>query len=87
MMSEPEKSILRRSKDRSHRNLRIYLRRHGRKIRIRPKLGTAAFAQAYAAALRAFENDTPSGRPTVKSPPAGTLDGVTGVGRAIDRSL
>jgi integrase len=36
-----------------HGNLRYYVRRHGRKIRIREKWGTEAFALAYADALRA----------------------------------
>ena len=40
--------------DRDRRNnLRYYVRRNGRKIRIREKYGTEAFALAYADALRA----------------------------------
>jgi integrase len=40
-----------------HGNERFYVRRHGRKIRIRKKLGTEDFALAYADALRALEQD------------------------------
>jgi hypothetical protein len=36
-----------------HGNNRLYVRRYGRKIRIRKKFGTEAFALAYADALRA----------------------------------
>jgi integrase len=37
-----------------HGNERLYVRRHGRRIRIKEKEGTAAFAKAYAAALEAL---------------------------------
>jgi integrase len=56
-----------------HGNERLYVRRHGQKIRIRARPGTEAFAQAYAAALCMFENTTAASRPTVSSAPAGTL--------------
>lgn len=39
-----------------HDNERIYVRRHGRKVRIKAKLGSEAFAQAYADALHAIEH-------------------------------
>ena len=38
-----------------HGNERLYVRRHGRKIRIREKLGTAAFARSYADALQVLD--------------------------------
>lgn len=38
-----------------HGVVRYYVRRHGRKIRIREKPGTEAFALAYAEALAAFD--------------------------------
>jgi integrase len=50
---------------------RIYVRRRGRKIRIREKQGTEAFAQAYADALRALGTDPES--VTVTGASAGTL--------------
>ena len=43
-----------------HGNLRIYVRRNGRKIRLREKPGTDAFAQAYSDAVRALDMSTPS---------------------------
>ena len=38
-----------------HGSQRVYVRRHGRKVRIREKPGTEAFARAYADALRALD--------------------------------
>src|SRR5438105_640116 len=40
-----------------HGNARLYVRRYGRKIRIRKKLGTEAFALAYAEAIHALEQE------------------------------
>jgi hypothetical protein len=37
-----------------HGNERLYVRRNGRRIRIKEKPGTQAFAKAYAAALEAL---------------------------------
>ena len=57
-----------------HGNTRLYVRRHGRKIRIRAKPGTEEFAQAYADALRILRQDIPAAnRTTVKGAAAGTL--------------
>ena len=56
-----------------HGNLRIYVRRNSRKIRLREKPGTDAFAQAYSDALRALDMSTPSESPAVRGAPAGTL--------------
>jgi integrase len=57
-----------------HGNTRVYVRRHGRKMRIREKKGSPEFARAYAEAIYALEN------PTARKPPrpgrlvaAGTL--------------
>jgi hypothetical protein len=55
-----------------HGNARLYVRRYGRKIRIRKKLGTEAFALAYADALRALEQDSGASE-IVKAAPAGTF--------------
>jgi hypothetical protein len=41
-----------------HGNQRLYVRRNGRRIRIKQKRGTAAFAKAYAAALEELETVT-----------------------------
>jgi integrase len=51
-----------------HGNERFYVRRQGRKIRIRKKLGTEDFALAYADALRALEQDSLP-RSTLKAAP------------------
>ena len=56
-----------------HGNRRLYVRRGARKVRIREKLGTEAFAQSYADALSALDRDAPATRPTIKAAPAGTL--------------
>jgi hypothetical protein len=56
-----------------HGNVRCYVRRHGRKVRVHNTPGTEAFAQAYADALRALEEPTASERRAVKGAPAGTL--------------
>ena len=60
--------------DRSrHGKPRLYIRKNGRKIRIREKLGTEAFAQAYADALYALDHGAVASRATIKGAPAGTL--------------
>jgi integrase len=56
-----------------HGNERLYVRRHGRKIRIRAKPGTQAFAEAYAEALHALSQRHIADRPILKGAPAGTL--------------
>lgn len=57
-----------------HGNERLFVRRFGRKIRIRAEPGTKAFTDAYGAALEALESDAP---PRPAGPrggaPAGTL--------------
>lgn len=54
-----------------HGNRRYYVRRHGRKVRIRARPGTEIFAQAYADALQAI--DGAEGTKPVKGAAAGTL--------------
>ncbi|HZR61348.1 MAG TPA: tyrosine-type recombinase/integrase [Xanthobacteraceae bacterium] len=53
-----------------HGNVRLYIRRNGRKIRIRQALGTEAFAAAYGDAMRALEDTKP---PPVSGAAAGTF--------------
>jgi integrase len=56
-----------------HGNERMYVRRRGRKVRIREKPGTEAFARAYADALRAIDGEPAPESPALKGAPAGTL--------------
>lgn len=56
-----------------HGSRRYYVRRHGRKIRIRERPGTEGFALAYGEALRALDGDGPLHRQPMRSAPAGTL--------------
>jgi integrase len=56
-----------------HGNRRFYVRRHGHKIRLREKLGTEAFAQAYADALRAIDPNSANERDALKHASPGTL--------------
>jgi integrase len=56
-----------------HGNERLYVRRHGHKIRIRARPGTEVFAQAYADALHALAQRDLVARPVLKGGPAGTL--------------
>lgn len=60
-----------------HGNRRLFVRRHGRKVRIREKQDTAAFASAYTAALAALESRDSSalarGPTRPKLAPTGTL--------------
>lgn len=57
-----------------HGNRRFYVRRNGRKIRLRDKPGTEAFAQAYADALHAINHgDGKIGHEIIKAAPMGTL--------------
>jgi integrase len=57
-----------------HGNERLYVRRDGRRIRIKEKPGTQAFAKAYAAALEALAQPAPTdGRPSPTTATKGTL--------------
>ena len=56
-----------------HGNERLYVRRRGRKIRIREKPGTEAFVQAHADALHILDRERIADRPVLKGAPAGTL--------------
>lgn len=57
-----------------HGNPRLYVRFGGRRIRIREKRGTAAFAAAYAAAVETLARPSPQKGTPVSGPVAGTLD-------------
>jgi len=56
-----------------HGNRRLFVRRHDRKVRIREKQGTAAFASAYTAALAALESPSTRALRRRQSAPTGTL--------------
>jgi len=56
-----------------HGNKRLYVRRLGRKIRLRAKPGTQAFAEAYTEALHALSQQHIADRPVLKGAAAGTL--------------
>jgi integrase len=56
-----------------HGVTRYYVRRRGRKIRIREKLGTDAFIEAYSEALRALDPRAADHREAIKHASAGTL--------------
>jgi integrase len=56
-----------------HGTRRLFVRRNGRKVRIREKPGTAAFASAYTAALERLESAEPRALPRRQSAPSGTL--------------
>jgi integrase len=56
-----------------HGNERLFVRRYGRKIRIHAKPGTAAWAEAYSAALEVLEVGGPSKPAPRRGAPAGTL--------------
>ena len=56
-----------------HGNLRIYVRRNGREVRLREKPGSEAFARAYSDALHALDVSRPSESPAIKGAAAGTL--------------
>jgi hypothetical protein len=58
-----------------HGNQRVYVRRHGRKVRIKAKPGSEAFAQAYADALHAIEHGDGEGRQIIKGAAVGTWAG------------
>ena len=53
--------------------MRYYVRRHGRKIRIRERPGTDAFVQAYNEARAALDPGFPERPETITAAPAGTL--------------
>jgi hypothetical protein len=56
-----------------HGNARVYARRHGRRVRIRERPGSAAFVREIAHALERL--DRPEAIPTaIKGPARGTLD-------------
>ena len=61
------------SDDDRHGNHRLYVRKNGRKIRLREKPGTEAFAQAYADALHAIEHGDGVRHAITKGALAGTL--------------
>ena len=56
-----------------HGNERLFVRRFGRKIRIRAKPGTTAFAKLYNAAVDALESSAPLRQAPRSGAPAGTL--------------
>lgn len=70
MSMEIDLPYLSRDKDR-HGNWRLYVRKNGRKIRIKEVSGTAAFTRAYSEAVEAL--DGPSPAPGPRKPPRGTL--------------
>jgi integrase len=69
---EADFPYLERDKDR-HGNGRIYVRRHGKRIRIREKEGTEAFAKAYASSLEGLGERAVSGQPSFGGHAKGTL--------------
>jgi hypothetical protein len=54
-----------------HGNERLYVRRCGRKVRIRAKPGTQEFAQSYAEALHALSQRQVADRPALASSAVG----------------
>ena len=56
-----------------HGTRRLFVRRNGRKVRIREKPGSAAFAAAYTAALERLERAPARALPRRQSAPTGTL--------------
>jgi integrase len=56
-----------------HGSRRYYVRRHGRKVRIREIPGTEAFATAYADALRGIDPRCAENRETLRAAAAGSL--------------
>ena len=56
-----------------HGVTRYYVRRHGRKVRVKEKLGTEAFALAYGEALRALDPGAANHREALKGASVGTL--------------
>jgi integrase len=63
---------LSRERDR-HKNWRIYVRRNGRRVRIKEPTGTPEFLTAYQAALDALGDPVASAKGRKKIPPKGTL--------------
>ena len=63
-MIETNLRYLERDEDR-HGNVRVYVRRHGKRIRIRETEGTPAFAKAYSDAVDTLERRAQSNMPTV----------------------
>jgi hypothetical protein len=69
---------LERDEDR-HGNPRVYVRRHGKRIRIRENEGTPAFAKAYSDALEWLERRAPSNMPAaLTTHPANSLGWLRG---------
>lgn len=58
-LMETSLPYLERDKDR-HGNPRVYVRRHGKRVRIKAREGTPAFAEAYSAALERLGNRAPA---------------------------
>jgi integrase len=56
-----------------HGNERLYVRRDGRKVRIRARPGSEAFAQAYVDALQTLDRGPLAARSVLKGAPAGTI--------------
>jgi hypothetical protein len=56
-----------------HGTPRLFVRRHGRTIRIRAKIGTPAFAAEYSAAVEALESGAPQRQTSRSGAPVGTL--------------
>jgi hypothetical protein len=56
-------------------NRRVYVRRHGQKIRLREKLGRPAFVEAYKAALAALGGMVDDRSRERSTAPVGSLDG------------
>lgn len=72
MTMEIDLPYLERDQDR-HGNPRIYVRRHGKRIRIRAKEGTAEFATAYGTAVASLERPMRSGGAAIEQHAKGTL--------------
>lgn len=70
-----ELKYLMRDEDRRG-NKRLFVRRHGRKIRLREKPGTPEFLAAYAAACDALANPSDGARKTRQSAPHGSFSWV-----------
>jgi integrase len=79
MKQEIELSHLFRDRDR-HGTLRTFVRRYGRKIRIRAQPGTVAFIQAYSEALDALEQPAVQAEARLRGgPPRGSMGHLAGL--------
>jgi integrase len=72
MTMETNLPYLERDEDR-HGNPRVYVRRHGKRIRVKEQEGTAAFAAAYSAALASLETRSSPTPTTLTEHAKGTL--------------